>query len=416
MKEIALIEVASQMSGVEFSTLYLAQSLDRARWLPLVVCPEEGDLPQRCRAAGIPVSIVPRVRFFSTSFRLGGRVVPNPFALIFNVVGMIVSAFRLTRFLRSRRPALVVTKGLLAHFYGGLAACWAKIPCVWHVQDRVSDRVGPWFPWIISLSAKWLARFCIADADSIARQLSAFVPSERVSVIWNGVDIHEFSPSVDGSRVRAEWQAGAGDLLIGVIGRLVFWKGQHILIRAFGRIAEQVPQARVVIVGSSLFDTDTYADQLKAETRQLGLENRVTFTGFRPDLPQVLAALDIVAHTALEKDSTPLAIVSAMAAGKLIICTRVDGTAQLFDDGVDGLLIPPGDVDALAEKLAGLLRDESLRRRLGQAARAKAERELSVEQYTRQCERVFESVLANHKSKIHTLTKSKGEIEDSLRP
>ncbi|MBI5303628.1 MAG: glycosyltransferase family 4 protein [Chloroflexi bacterium] len=408
MREIALVEVTSQMSGVEFSTLYLAQSLDRTRWMPLVICPEEGDLPNRCRAVGIPVSIVPRTHFFSTGLRLGGHVVPNPFAVMLNGIAVMVSALHLTRFLYSRRPALIVTKGLLAHFYGGLAARWAKIPCVWHVQDRISDHAGPLFPWISSLGARWLARASIADADSIARQLGAFVPSDRITVIWNGVDTCEFSPSVDGSRVRAEWQASADDLLIGVIGRLVFWKGQHILIRAFARIAEQFPQVRVVIVGSPLFDTDVYAEHLKTETRQLGLDHRVIFAGFRPDLPQVLAALDLVVHTALEKDSSPLAVVSAMAAGKPIVCTRVDGTEELFDEGVDGFLVPPGDVDALAEKLVILLQDKESRRRLGQAARAKAERELSIEQFTHKCEQVFAHALANQKSKILALSKVEG--------
>ncbi len=390
MKEIAFVHSASQMSGVEFSTLYLLKHLDRSRWQPLVICPEEGDLPARARETGADVVIVPRTKFFSTSSRVAGRMVVNPLALVGNLGAMASSARWLSNILRERRPALVVTKGMAAHFYGGLAAKWSGVPCVWHVQDRVSERAGQLFPWTLATAGRVLADEIIADADSIANQVTGIVPAERVSVIWNGVDTQEFSPAVDGAGVRAEWNARAEDLLIGVVGRLTPWKGQRLLIQALARLADKIPQARIVLVGSSLFDTSEYAQALKADVSRLGLENRVIFAGFRWDLPRVFAALDVVAHTSLEKDSSPLAVVSAMAAGKPVVCASVDGTAQLFDDGVDGLLFPPGDVETLAERLAQVLSDTSLRRRLGQAARAKAERELSVEQYARRCEQVFE--------------------------
>ena len=130
-----------------------------------------------------------------------------------------------------------------------------------------------------------------------------------------------------------------------------------------------------------------------ADVGQLGLKDRVLFTGFRRDIPQILAALDIYVHTSLEKDSSPLALVSAMAAGRPIVCSRVDGAAELIEEDVEGLLTRPGDSAGLAEALKRLVRDLDLRKRLGQAARAKAERDLSVERFTRRCEAVFERAL-----------------------
>ncbi len=389
MNELAIVEPTSQMSGVEFSTLYLAQHLDRTRWQSLVICSEEGPLTSRCRESGIEVALVPCSHFFSTSARIGEWSIPNPLAMAADILGLLLSARRLARFLRARRPAVVMTKGLLAHFYGGLAARWSRVPCVWHVQDRVSTRLGPVYGWMMSAAAARLARLVIADASSIARQLSPFVAADRLSVIWNGVDLNEFAPRYDGAALRREWGADEHDLLIGNIGRLTPWKGQGVLIRAFAQIADQFPHARLVLIGSPLFDSGSYARTLQAQARQHGLDGRVVFAGFRPDLPEVLGALDVVAHTALEKESSPLAVVSAMAAGRPVVCTRVDGTAELFDDGMDGLLVAPGDVDELAQKLCLVLSDTELRRHLGLAARAKAERALSVEQFTQQCDQVL---------------------------
>lgn len=392
---LALVDVSSEMSGVEFSTLYLAQNLERTHWSPLVICPGEGELPQLCRQNEIDVLIVPLTRLAATSVRLRGRRIPNPFALAWNAFSFVQTARRLAPILEREQIRLVVTKGLLAHYYGGLAARWARIPCVWHVQDRVSERAGALFPTLLSVGARVLAQRVIADANSIARQLDIAMPRDRVTIVWNGVDTREFSPHVDGTRVRAEWAHAPNALLIGVIARLVAWKGQHILLEAMAQLGAEFPNARVILIGSALFDTDDYAQYLKTETTRLGLGERVVFAGFRSDMPEALAALDVVAHTALEKDSTPLAVVSAMASGKAIVCSAVDGTAELFQDGVNGLLFPPCDANALANQLRAVLSDSDLRARLGQNAREFAERELSVEQFTRKCENVFERALEN---------------------
>ncbi len=389
MNEIAFIEPTSQMSGVEFSTLYLAQHLDRSRWHSLVVCPEEGPLTSRCRESRIEVAVIPGAHFFSTSVRIGTFTLPNPIAMACDVLAVWVVARRLARFLKTRRPAVVVTKGILAHFYGGLAARWNRIPCVWHVQDRVSERWGPFNAWVMSAAASVLARQVIVDADSIATQLRRSVSGERISVIWNGVNLDEFSPVNRGAELRHEWGASQEDVLIGNISRLTPWKGQSTLVKAFARIADQFPRSRLVLIGSALFDSDEYAQALKRQAKDCGLNGQIVFAGFRSDLPQALGALDIVAHTALEKESSPLAVVSAMAAGKPIVCTRVDGTAELFDENEDGLLVSPGNVDELAQKLCQLLSDSNLRQRLGQAARIKAERRLDVNLFAQRCDQVL---------------------------
>jgi glycosyltransferase involved in cell wall biosynthesis len=393
MNEIAFIEPTSQMSGVEFSTLYLAQHLDRSRWHSLVVCPEEGPLTSHCRESGIEVAIIPGVHFFSTSVRFGTRTFPNPIAMAFDVLAVWLVARRLARFLKTRRPAVVVTKGLLAHFYGGLAARWSSIPCIWHVQDRVSERWGPFNAWVMRAASSVLARQVIVDADSIATQLGRNVSGGRISVIWNGVDLDEFSPLKRGPQLRHEWGANQEDVLIGNISRLTPWKGQSTLVNAYARIADRFPRSRLVLIGSALFESDEYAQALKRQAKDCGLNGQIVFAGFRADLPQALGALDIVAHTALEKESSPLAVVSAMAAGKPIVCTRVDGTAELFDENEDGLLVAPGNVDELAQKLCQLLCDSNLRQRLGQAARIKAERQLDVNLFAQRCELVLVSAL-----------------------
>lgn len=389
---VALVDVSAKMGGVEFSTLYLAQRIDRARFHPLVICPEEGDLPERCRASGVSVEIVKQPRLLSSSLRFGDRRVPNPLSWLINGVLFAVIAWRLARRLRQVSAALVCTKGLFAHFYGGLAARLTGVPCVWHVQDLIAERYGGLYMRLFGAAGRLLAAHVIADGTPIRDQWRAYLPENRLHLIYNGVDTEQFSPDVDGSAVRNEWQADAQTLLIGNVARLTAWKGQDHLVRAFAQIADDFPHAKLVLVGSPVFDNDAFEQRLRQLAEPLG--ERVIFAGFRWDLPQVLAALDIYAHVSVEKDTSPLSVVSAAASGKPILCTAVEGVAELFVPDQTAAIVPPKDDSALAEALRTLLSDAARRAALGEAARQMALNKLSLEQFARNCEAVFERALS----------------------
>jgi glycosyltransferase involved in cell wall biosynthesis len=382
------------MSGVEFSTLYTARALNSEQWDPVVVVPEEGDLSAQCIIAGVRYVVVPMPQMVSVGFRLWGRTLLNPFALVMNPLLVILGSLRIAGFLKAEGATIAVTKGMASHFVGGCASAIAGVPCVWHVQDRVSERLGKFYPLMLSLAGRLLAQHMIADADSIATQLALLVPRRKISVVWNGVDTRQFAPDVDGSGVRREWGISDGEVLIGVVARMAPWKAQHILLEACLDLFNMDPTARVVLVGTPMFYQDEYLHRLQEVARRNGLADRVIFAGFRWDLPQVLAALDVFVHTAVEKDSSPLAVVSAMSAGKAVICPNIPGVSELFRDGQDGLLYPPGDAGALARQLKRVIGDKTLAANLGAAAREKAIREFGLDQFARKCENVFSNVLA----------------------
>ncbi|PJF35223.1 MAG: hypothetical protein CUN49_11670 [Candidatus Thermofonsia Clade 1 bacterium] len=388
---VALVDVSAKMGGVEFSTLYLAQRLDRSKFRPLVICPEEGDLPRRCRESGVPVQIVKQPRLLSSSFQFGKRRVPNPFSWPINLVLFMIIARRVARCLKEAQAALVCTKGVFAHFYGGLAARMAGIPCVWHVQDLIAERYGGLYMSLFGMAGRLFATRLIADGTPIQAQWRPYLPEERLHLVYNGVDIDQFSPQVDGSAVRAEWHADSRTLLIGNVARLTAWKGQDYLIRAFSQIADAFPQAKLVLVGSPVFESAAFERQLRRLAEPLG--ERVIFAGFRWDLPQVLAALDIYAHVSVEKDTSPLSVVSAAASGKPMLCTAVEGVAELFVPDQTAVIVPPKDVSALAEGLRSLLSDVARRELLSNAVRQMAIEKLSLDQFARNCEAVFERAL-----------------------
>lgn len=391
---IALVDVAAEMGGVEFSTLYLAEQLDPDKFQCVVVCPTDGDLPRKCRERGIPIEIVPVPRLRSTAIEIGHRYIPNPISWPINAILILLAAWRYRQYFKARNVDLVCTKGLFAHFYGALGARWCGIPCVVHVQDLISRRAGGIYSRLFAVLARWASHHTIVDGGPIRAQLIPYLKPEQITVIHNGVDLNTFSPKVDGSPVRREWNIAHDEILIGNIARITAWKGQDHLVNAFAKIAARFPKTKLVLVGSPVFTGDRFEQRLHQLVKDLQLTERVIFAGYRWDLPQVLAALDIFVHCSVEKDTSPLAVVSAMAAGKPILTTNVEGVAELLVPDEEAILVEPGNADALAAGLTTMLSDPVLLSKLGHAARAKAEAELALEQFTRRCEAVFTKVLA----------------------
>ncbi len=423
-RKVVFVECAAAMGGVQFSTLYLVQHLDPALWKPIVVCPEEGDLTDACRRLGIQVHILEQPKLRSTSFRISNDLrLPDPTAWLWDGMAMLIAARRLARFLAQTKPHLVVTKGLFPHFYGGLATRRLGIHCIWHVQDFISERFLGLYRRAFALAARLLPDHIIADGAAISRQLSPV--RDRISVILNGVDANVFRPGIDGASVRGELGLPVGAIVIGHVGRMTPWKGQHYLLEAFAPIAREVPNAYLVFVGDPVFDTDSYQNKLLNLTAKLGLTERVRFAGYRHDLPEVLAALDVFAFTSVEKDTSPLTLLSAMASGLPIVAFDIEGVRELIDEEEQLLLVPPREADALAESLLRLLSDLELRRRLSASARRQAETRFSLERHVTSIEEVFLNLDQQSRSAVrkplpavadNVLANGRTVAKHSLRP
>jgi glycosyltransferase involved in cell wall biosynthesis len=387
-KTVVFVECAAAMGGVQFSTLYLVRNLDQAHWKPIVVCPEEGDLSYACRDSGIEVHVLDQRKLWSTSVRVGTARLPNPVAWAWDSWLIGRAAGNLRSFLVQCSADLVVTKGLSSHLLGGLATRRLQTPCVWHVQDFISERTFGIYRRAFGWAARWLAEQIIVDGKTIADQLPRSLQT-RVTVIHNGADTNRFRPDLDGTKVRRELGIPDDHLVIGNVGRVTPWKGQHYLIEAFAPLARENRNITLLLVGSPVFDNDSYQRRLLNTVVRLGLEDRVKLPGYRHDMPDVLAAMDVFAFTSVEKDTSPLALLSAMSCGLPIVAFDIAGVRELMADDDQFLLVPVADVPRLTNTLARVLTDEVLRRTLGTAARKQATIEFNLEKYRDRVTQVF---------------------------
>jgi glycosyltransferase involved in cell wall biosynthesis len=226
-----------------------------------------------------------------------------------------------------------------------------------------------------SVYNRWLARKVdgfVVNAEAIRRELLAWLPSERVRVIYNGIDLHTFDALRDRERdlaiaVRREVGTPPGVPVILSVARLVSDKDHATLLTAFRRVAEQDARVHLWIAGDGPLGTT-----LATRARRLSLGERVAFLGFRGDVPRLLAAADMLVITSL-REGLPNAALEAMAARRPVVASAVSGNPELIRDGETGLLVPPSAPDALTAALSALVADPVRRRQMGERGRRRVE-------------------------------------------
>jgi glycosyltransferase involved in cell wall biosynthesis len=171
-------------------------------------------------------------------------------------------------------------------------------------------------------------------------------------VVYNGIDPTPFRsvPQPEMDNVRRELGL-VGVPVVSVFSRLALWKGQHVLLEALARL----PGVHALLVGAPLFGEDDYAKDLRRQAKALDVADRAHFLGFRRDIPSLMRLSDIVVHTSVAPEPFGRVIVEGMLALRPVVAARAGGAAEIVDDGVSGVLVAPGDANALAAALTDLL-------------------------------------------------------------
>ena len=300
--------------------------------------------------------------------------------------------WRLTQHFRAWRPDLVATHTAKAGMLGRLAALLAGVPVRVHTYHGhvLHGYFGSLGSAGVRVSERLLAQLStrlIAISPEIAADLAAAgIGRERTTVIPLGLDLERLA-SPSGPSLRPQLGLGAGQPLVGLVGRLVPIKAPELFLEAARLVLQSLPQTHFVLVGDG-----ELRPRLEVAAAEPELRGRVHFTGWRSDLAEVLAGLDLVVCCSLN-EGTPVSVIEAAAAGRPVVGTRVGGLPSVVRDGVTGLLVPPGDATALAGAIARLLGDPELARRLGQAAAAFVRERHGSEAMVRRIRDLYEELL-----------------------
>jgi len=326
-----------------------------------VVLAEDGPLVERLRHAGAHVEILPldeRVRGMTRAEIRPGRAQAVAAVELTRYVG------RLQHRLRELQPDLVHAFSLKAGVYGSLAARLARVPMIWHLQDRLApDYLPPSLVRPMRLLASTLPNALLAPSrHTLATVGHRFRPGLRTAVLSFPVPIpaepHEIRDRVE---------------QVGIVGRLAPWKGQHVFLEAFA-LAFPDGAVRGRIIGSPIFGEIDYEQDLRAQAQRLGIADRVDFVGFTSDVRAELARLDVLVHASVSADPLATVVLEGLAAGIPLVAADDGGHIEHIENGRHALLSTPGDARALAAALRRLSQDRELRVRIAQAGRERAQR------------------------------------------
>jgi glycosyltransferase involved in cell wall biosynthesis len=194
--------------------------------------------------------------------------------------------------------------------------------------------------------------------------------------VYNGIDPSPFEAVTAAEVTGLRRDLGLeGVPVVGAFGRVTPWKGQHVLLEALPHLSD----VHALLVGEALPEDQAYAKNLRQQSKDLGVEDRVHFAGFRRDIPQLMRLSDLVVHTSVAPEPFGRVIVEGMLAGSTVVATRGGGVLEIVDDGINGVLVPPGDAKALAEVLGGLLVDPDKAQALARAGHATALQRFSLQ-------------------------------------
>lgn len=316
----------------------------------------------------------------------------------------LATVAQLVQLMRTQRYDLVHVHTPIAAVLGRIAAKIAGVPRIVYTahgfpfHDQSPAQQYRFYFAVEQFSALFTDLILTQSyEDLVTAQMQALCPPEKVRHLNNGVDVDRFCrdrlhPTEQKQLRRSLGIPDSANCIIGTIGRLTRQKGFGYLMEAIAQLLPRFPHLHVLVIGGQLnTDPEPFEAELIQQTIDLGIRDRITFTGYREDTPELLGLLDVFTLPTYFGEGLPRSILEAMSMGLPIVATHIRGCREAVIPGKNGFIVPPKNSEKLAEALATLLRDPLLRYRLGQTSRQRAETE-----YNEQL--VFQRLAAAYKS------------------
>lgn len=282
----------------------------------------------------------------------------------------------------------------------GLASRGFPVKVVYHARNLLLES-----DWVdLDYWSSWMADAIICNSRATQerfRRRGPFRP--RSTVVLNGVDLNAFHPGIERRAFREALGLPEGVLVVGTVGRLHPTKGQDTFLLAAHQIVRERNDVHFLIAGEDISPNRSWEARLRTLTRDLGLEDRVHFTGFRRDIPQVMAAMDCFVLASIV-DPIPRGTQEAMACGLPVVATLSGGNVELIEDGTTGYLVPTQDPEAMAQRLLELLADPNLRAAIGRAGRAWAEAHFGADTHAQRVLSCYEAILTGDLTRVEAFT------------
>jgi len=367
VKVLFVVPWGEALGGAERRLTTILRNVDRARVQPRVVFLANGSWVEEVAALGIPVCVI-----------VSGR--------LRHARRFVTTVRRISLEIRRERPDLIVNWSAKMQLYGGLAAALAGAGdrTIWW-QLNISTR-----EWLDRVATLVPARAVACSSFAAAEAQEKLRPRRETFVVHPGIEPPPVASTPALEALRAGLEIPPERTIVGIVGRLQPWKRQHLLLGAVARLVEGGRDVHALVVGGTPYGfSPDYPAQLRRLVDDRGLDGRATFTDHVDEPGPYVQLMDVFVN-ASAAEPFGIVLLEAMALARPVVAYDRGGPREIVESGVSGLLLPEGGETGLADALDELVRDPALRRRLGEAGRARFEDLFTAERMVARLTEEFE--------------------------
>ena len=396
---VLILDNSFTFGGAINSLCHLLRALDKKRFLPVLVSAQPREhLTKKFNCTWY--HFVPRLPWVNN--RVYRKLLALPifryrfFRLILNLMRsaywfffiIIPDSLKYYRLGRRHHVDLIHLNNIFGSQPAGiLSAKLLGIPCIAHLRDF--QVIHP----LTRFYAKLIDQHVAISGAIQDNLLQIGVPAERISRVYDAIDLAEFSTDLDADYLFKEFSLSPDQPRYGILGRVVEWKGIREFIHAVSYVIKAVPHATAFIVGDCSDGDPFFIDEMKKLAQDLDIENQLVFTGYRQDVPAFMKFMDVIVHASNRPEPFGMVLIEGMAMSKPVVATRSGGPLDIVVDGKTGFLVQSYDYKTMAEKIIALLKDPELSSAMGDKGKTRVLQNFTKERYAADVQRVYEDVI-----------------------
>lgn len=369
-KRILFVHSSSDLYGASRIFLITVTLAKKAGHQPHVVLTSEGPLSQELQKIGVPVTFIHLGILRRKYMNIAGML--NRFWVIAKAV------VQLSRLIRNKHIDLVYSN-TCGVFAPAVASWFLRVPHLFHVHEVIErPRV---FGKFTALFMRALSQQNIVVSEAVKKSWENYVPNLQLAVIHNGLEYEKFlNVNTD---IRSELNVESDELLVGMIARVHFWKGQTYFLEIARHLLNQGVRAKFLMVGDAFPGYEYLYSEINNKKTELDLGDHIIDLGFREDIPAILNTLDLLILPSTSQDPLPTVVLEAMASGKPVAGTAHGGATEMIVDQETGVLIPWDNSLIASEKIVKVIRNSDSLTEMGQKARERVLQNFSLDSYER---------------------------------
>jgi len=379
MKKILFVHQSSELYGSDKTLLLLMKYIDKQKFYPVVILPNDGPLKIELEKENIEVFITPVIKLHRKMFT------PKN---IFLLINQLRQGFSTLNDLHKKHRFEIIYSNTLAVLIGYLFAWINNIKHIWHVHEIIESpkTASKIFSFLLSRKSNF---FVIYNSNATANFWKSFSKkAKHYEVITNGLELpNENISSNEINLIRSDFFKVKDEVVIALVGRINRLKGHKVVINAIEKVDKKL--YKILFIGSSVENQEFYIDDLKRIIKEKKLTDNVLFIPFNNQIDRVWQAVDIAVVPSTEPESFGLVAVEAMLAKKPVIASNHGGLTEIIKHNETGFLIEPSNVQELTNAMELLINDKELRKEMGEQGYIRAVEDFSILKHVSKIEKIL---------------------------